>query len=37
MAAIEQLTQSGLATRDLGGHASTEQITEAVCKIIAER
>lgn len=37
MAAIEQLTQSGLATRDLGGSASTEQITEAVCKIIAER
>jgi len=35
MNAIEHVTANpSLHTRDLGGHATTEQVTEAVCKIL---
>lgn len=32
MAAIERLTGSGVQTRDLGGNASTQDVTEAICQ-----
>lgn len=34
MAAIERLTASGLQTRDLGGTATTEDVTQAICSDI---
>lgn len=34
MAAIERLTASGLHARDLGGTATTKEITEAICEDI---
>ncbi len=34
MAAIERLTDSGLQTQDLGGSATTEQVTQAICEDI---
>ena len=36
MAAIEQVTANpALHTRDLGGQATTAQVTEAVCALLA--
>ncbi len=37
MAAIEVVTASGVLTRDLGGTATTAEVTEAVCGAIAGR
>jgi tartrate dehydrogenase/decarboxylase/D-malate dehydrogenase len=37
MAAIETVTASGVLTRDLGGQASTVDVTEAVCRAITGR
>jgi tartrate dehydrogenase/decarboxylase/D-malate dehydrogenase len=37
MAAIETVTASGVLTRDLGGTATTVEVTEAVCRAIAGR
>jgi tartrate dehydrogenase/decarboxylase/D-malate dehydrogenase len=38
MAAIEQVTRTpALHTRDLGGTATTAQVTEAVCQLLAGR
>ena len=37
MAAIETVTASGVLTRDLGGQASTVEVTEAVCRAITGR
>jgi isocitrate/isopropylmalate dehydrogenase len=31
MESVETVTESGTATRDLGGKASTKEVTEAVC------
>jgi tartrate dehydrogenase/decarboxylase/D-malate dehydrogenase len=35
MAAVERVTASGVLTPDLGGGATTEQVTDAVCAAIA--
>src|SRR5665213_216301 len=35
MAAVERVTSSGLVTPDLGGKATTAQVTQAVCDAIA--
>jgi tartrate dehydrogenase/decarboxylase/D-malate dehydrogenase len=35
MAAVERVTAAGVLTPDLGGKATTEQVTEAVCAAIA--
>lgn len=37
MAAIERLTGSGLQTRDLGGNATTQQVTDAICQDIQQQ
>ncbi|QTF91892.1 tartrate dehydrogenase [Halomonas sp. BM-2019] len=37
MAAIERLTASGLQTKDLGGTATTEGVTQAICSDIEEQ
>ncbi len=37
MAATEAVTASGVATRDLGGSATTAEVTRAVCERIRER
>jgi tartrate dehydrogenase/decarboxylase/D-malate dehydrogenase len=37
MAAIEMVTASGVLTRDLGGTATTVEVTEAVCRAITGR
>jgi tartrate dehydrogenase/decarboxylase/D-malate dehydrogenase len=38
MRAIESVTaQPALHTRDLGGTATTEQVTEAVCRAVVHR
>jgi tartrate dehydrogenase/decarboxylase/D-malate dehydrogenase len=38
MQAIEQVTANpALHTRDLGGQATTVQVTEAVCALLSER
>lgn len=34
MRAVERLTASGLLTPDLGGKATTKEVTEAVCDAI---
>jgi tartrate dehydrogenase/decarboxylase/D-malate dehydrogenase len=34
MAAVERVTASGLLTPDLGGKATTKEVTEAVCDAI---
>ncbi len=34
MKAFENVTQAGIATRDLGGKSDTKEVTEAVCKEI---
>jgi tartrate dehydrogenase/decarboxylase/D-malate dehydrogenase len=34
MAAVEQVCAAGILTPDLGGHASTREVTEAVCAAI---
>jgi len=34
MAAVERVTQSGVLTPDLGGSATTAQVTDAVCAAI---
>ena len=36
MDAIERVTGNGVATADLGGTATTVQVTEAVCRAIRE-
>jgi tartrate dehydrogenase/decarboxylase/D-malate dehydrogenase len=35
MAAIEKVTASGLHTPDLGGRATTAEVTRAVCAALA--
>lgn len=37
MAAIERQTNSGIQTQDLGGKATTAEITESICKDIANQ
>ncbi|MEX1058732.1 MAG: isocitrate/isopropylmalate family dehydrogenase, partial [Natronospirillum sp.] len=37
MAAIERLTGSGLHTPDLGGYATTELVTSAICQDIEQQ
>ena len=36
MKAIEHVTSSGVHTPDLGGKATTQQVTDAVCAFLAE-
>jgi len=31
MESVERITERGISTRDLGGQASTKQVTDAVC------
>ncbi|TGR64403.1 tartrate dehydrogenase [bacterium M00.F.Ca.ET.194.01.1.1] len=35
MAAVERVTEAGILTPDVGGSASTQQVTDAVCEAIA--
>lgn len=37
MAAIERLTASGLQTKDLGGSATTDDVTQAICSDIEQQ
>ena len=37
MTAVEFVTASGLSTRDLGGSASTDEVTRAVCTTLQRR
>jgi len=34
MAAVERVTEAGVLTPDLGGTATTQQVTDAVCEAI---
>lgn len=35
MAAVERVTEAGILTPDVGGKATTQQVTDAVCEAIA--
>lgn len=34
MEAVEAVTEKGIATKDLGGSARTQEVTDAVCKML---